>query len=40
VKTIFADAARHRIVRSVRAQAENVSADAIIADLLSAVPIP
>jgi MoxR-like ATPase len=40
VKEIFCDAARHRIVRSVRAQAENVSADAILHELLSAVPIP
>ena len=40
VKEILPDAARHRIVRSVRAQAENVTADAILADLLSAVPIP
>jgi MoxR-like ATPase len=40
VKAILCDAARHRIVRSVRAQVEQVSADAILADLLSAVPIP
>ncbi len=40
VKEIFADAARHRIVRSVRAQTENVTADAILSDILSAVPIP
>jgi MoxR-like ATPase len=40
VKAIFPDAARHRVVRSVRAQAEDVSADAILEDILSAVPIP
>ena len=40
VKAIFADAARHRIVRTVRAQAEEISADAIVAELLSAVRIP
>jgi MoxR-like ATPase len=40
VKEIFVDAARHRIARTVRAQAENVSADAILDELLAAVPIP
>jgi MoxR-like ATPase len=40
VKEIFCDAARHRVVRSVRAQAENISADAILHDVLAAVPIP
>ena len=40
VKEIFCDAARHRIVRSVRAQAENVSADVMLGELLAAVPIP
>ena len=40
VKAILGDAARHRIGRSVRAQAENVTADAILDDILSAVPIP
>src|SRR5262245_12313211 len=40
VKEIFCDAARHRIVRSVRAQAENVSADVMLNELLAAVPIP
>jgi len=40
VKEIFVDAARHRIARTVRAQAENVSADAILDELLGAVPIP
>lgn len=40
VKEIFCDAARHRIVRSIRAQTENISADAILRDIMSAVPIP
>ena len=40
VKEIFCDAARHRIARTVRAQAEGVDADTILQDLLSAVPIP
>jgi MoxR-like ATPase len=40
VKEIFCDAARHRIARSVRAQAENVDADHILQELLAAVPIP
>jgi len=40
VKEIFFDAARHRIARSVRAQAENIEADHILGELLAAVPIP
>ena len=40
VKEIYGDAARHRIARSVRAQAENVDSDEILAELLQAVPIP
>ena len=40
VKEIFADTARHRLVKSVRAQAEGTDADAIVAEVLSAVPIP
>jgi MoxR-like ATPase len=40
VKEIFCDATRHRIARTVRAQAEGVDADAILHDLLSAVAIP
>ena len=40
VKELFYDTARHRIARTVRAQAENVSADEILSELLSAVPIP
>jgi MoxR-like ATPase len=40
VKDIYCDAARHRIARSVRAQAENVDADEILGEILRAVPIP
>jgi MoxR-like ATPase len=40
VKEIYCDAARHRIARTVRAQAENVDADQILGELLQAVPIP
>ena len=40
VKEIYCDAARHRIARSVRAQAENVDADEILAEILQAVAIP
>jgi len=40
VKEIFTDTARHRIVRTVRAQAENIEADEIVGELLQAVPIP
>ena len=40
VKEIYCDAARHRIARTVRAQAENVDADEILRELLQAVPIP
>jgi MoxR-like ATPase len=40
VKEIYADTARHRIARTVRAQAENVEADEILDELLKAVPIP
>jgi MoxR-like ATPase len=40
VKEIYCDAARHRLVRSVRGQAENIDADAILDELLRAVPIP
>ena len=40
VKALLCDVARHRLVRSVRAQAENVDADAILHDILAAVPIP
>ena len=40
VKEIFCDTARHRIARTVRAQAENVEADEILTEILRAVPIP
>jgi len=40
VKELFCDTARHRIARTVRAQAENVEADEILTEILSAVPIP
>jgi MoxR-like ATPase len=40
VKEIFCDTTRHRIARTVRAQAENLDADAILEELLRAVPIP
>jgi MoxR-like ATPase len=40
VKEIFCDAARHRVARTVRAQAEGVDADTILQELLAAVPIP
>jgi MoxR-like ATPase len=40
VKEVFADAARHRVIRSIRAQAENVDADQLLAEILRMVPIP
>jgi MoxR-like ATPase len=40
VKEIFCDATRHRIARTVRAQAEGVDADTMLQDLLNAVAIP
>jgi MoxR-like ATPase len=40
VKELFCDTARHRIARTVRAQAENIEADEILNELLQAVPIP
>jgi MoxR-like ATPase len=40
VKELFCDTARHRIARSIHAQAENVEADEILNELLRAVPIP
>jgi MoxR-like ATPase len=39
VKEIYCDASRHRIARTVRAQAENIDADTILTELLQAVPI-
>ena len=40
LQEILCDAIRHRIVRSVRADAENVRPDEIVAEIVSAVPIP
>ena len=40
VKEIYCDASRHRLARTVRAQAENIDADEILRELLQAVPIP
>ena len=40
VKTIFPDVARHRLVRSVRAEAEAIETDTIVARILDAVAIP
>jgi MoxR-like ATPase len=40
VKEIYCDASRHRIARTVRAQAENIDADQILGELLHAVAIP
>ena len=39
VKRIAPDALRHRLIRTIRAEAENVSADEIIAEVLNRVPI-
>jgi MoxR-like ATPase len=40
VKRIAPDALRHRLIRTVRAEAENVSTDEIIDEMLKKVPIP
>jgi MoxR-like ATPase len=40
VKTIFPDVSRHRLVRTVRAEAESIATDTIVAHILDAVPIP
>lgn len=40
VKDIMCDATRHRIIRTVRAQAENVDVDEILHQLARTVPIP
>ena len=39
VKEIFLDATRHRVIRSLRAEAENVSVDAVLDALLQRVPV-
>jgi len=40
VKSIAFDALRHRIIRTVRAEAEDVTSDQILGEILSKVPIP
>lgn len=40
VKTVTPPSLRHRIVLSYEAEAEQMDADAVIADLLAAVPVP
>jgi MoxR-like ATPase len=40
VKYIATDALHHRIVRSIRAEVENVQADEIVAEVLRHTPIP
>ena len=40
VKEVFPDAARHRVARSVRAEAEGVSTDTLLARIADAVEIP
>ena len=40
VKTIFPDVARHRLVRSVRAEAEGIDIDTVVARILDAVALP
>jgi len=40
IKEIYCDASRHRIARTVRAQAENIDADEILHELMRAVAVP
>jgi hypothetical protein len=40
VKEVFLDATRHRVARSIRAQAEGIDADHLLGEILRAVPIP
>ena len=40
VKRIAPDALRHRLIRSVRAEAEEVCTDEIVSEVLSSVPLP
>jgi len=40
VKRIAPDALRHRLIRTVRAEAEGISSDEIVAEILGRVPIP
>jgi len=39
VKEVFLDVARHRVVRTIRAEADRVETDEILRELLAAVPI-
>jgi MoxR-like ATPase len=39
VKEVFVDVARHRVVRSIRAEAERIDTDEILSELLAAVPL-
>ncbi|MGE0451109.1 MAG: AAA family ATPase [Vicinamibacterales bacterium] len=40
IKEVFCDMARHRVARTIRAQAEAIDPDTILGELLTAVPIP
>ena len=40
VKRIAPDTLRHRLIRTVRAEAENVSPDEIVEEILKKTPIP
>jgi MoxR-like ATPase len=40
VKAIAFDALRHRVIRTMRAEAENISAEDLLEDIFRAVPIP
>lgn len=40
VKSVALDALRHRIIRTVRAEAEGISSDEIVSEILRRVPIP
>jgi MoxR-like ATPase len=39
VREIFVDATRHRVIRSLRAEAENVAVDGVLEDVVRGVPI-
>ena len=40
VTVVFADVAGHRVLRSIRAEAESIGTHEILGDLLTAVPLP
>ncbi len=40
VKEVFEDVAGHRVLRSIRAEAENIDTHEILGELLTAVPLP